>query len=139
MNKERKRESHFEDMYSNFKGTISRENESLQFEGSFTRIMVTDKTIKQFRMIDTDNIKGDGIVYYKDGAKEFEGEFYNDQYSGKGTYHYKDGTKYVGLFKNNKFDGLGTKFNPNGTKIHEGLWKEGEFVEEKAVPQPKEE
>ena len=62
-----------------------------------------------------------------------------DKFQDKGTYYYKDGSKYVGLFKNNKFDGLGTKFNSDGTKLQEGLWKEGEFVEEQAIPQPEEE
>ena len=73
-------------------------------------------------------------MYYTNGTKEFEGGFYDDQYSGKGSYYYKDGSKYVGLFDKNKFNGLGTKFNPDGTKLQEGLWKEGEFVKEQAIP-----
>lgn len=42
--------------------------------------------------------------------------------SGRGKYHYSDGTRYVGEFFNGQPEGIGTAFYPNGNR-YEGSWK----------------
>ena len=45
----------------------------------------------------------------------------------KETINYKDGSKYVGDFKDGKFDGQGIMKLADGSKIS-GMWKDGIFV-----------
>ena len=46
--------------------------------------------------------------------------------SGKGTYTFDNGEKYVGDFKNNKFNGKGT-YSKNG-KVYTGTWKDNQYT-----------
>ena len=45
---------------------------------------------------------------------------------GSGSLTFPHGEKYVGEFKEGKYNGLGTETIPNGSK-YEGEWKDGEF------------
>lgn len=45
----------------------------------------------------------------------YEGEFFNGHYHGKGTFKYSDGRKYVGEWKNSKWNGFGKISNHKGT------------------------
>ena len=42
--------------------------------------------------------------------------------SGEGSYTYKDGSKYTGLFKNNEFDGIAKMSYLGGGKYHGKLY-----------------
>lgn len=46
---------------------------------------------------------------------------------GRGTRYCKNGEIYEGLFENNNPHGEGILKDANGTVIHKGVWKEGEF------------
>ena len=43
---------------------------------------------------------GKGIIYYKSGNVEYEGDFVKDRYEGKGKYVYGNGEYYIGDYKN---------------------------------------
>merc|ERR1711914_17580 len=66
------------------------------------------------------------------GSVDFEGEeYYFGQYDGErneaderhgeGTYKFKNGARYVGVYSENKKDGKGTFYYPDGS-IYEGQW-----------------
>ena len=46
--------------------------------------------------------------------------------SGKGTYTFSNGEKYVGEFKDNKFNGQGT-YSKDG-KEYTGTWKDNQYT-----------
>ena len=52
----------------------------------------------------------------------YKGEFQNDFYTGKGTYHWPNGCKYVGDFKEDMKDGKGILYLNQGNRV-EGIWK----------------
>ncbi|MGH9428327.1 MAG: hypothetical protein ACRD2L_18740, partial [Terriglobia bacterium] len=45
-----------------------------------------------------------------------------------GTWLYRDGSKYVGGFRDGKFNGQGTITSPNGSILRSGTWESGNFV-----------
>ena len=56
------------------------------------------------------------------GGGKYVGEFKNDKWNGHGTFtcaHYK----YVGEYKNGKIHGQGTFSRHDGTIIHSGEWE----------------
>jgi len=59
---------------------------------------------------------GKGTFTYANGNK-FVGEFKDDKYNGQGTFTFADGMKYVGEWKDGKRDGQGTETNANGSKF----------------------
>ena len=67
---------------------------------------------------------GQGTLFFHDGYK-YVGEFKDGKWDGQGTYSVSDGTKYVGEFKNGKNHGQGTLTFPDGIKFV------GEFREDK--------
>ena len=67
---------------------------------------------------------GLGVMTYPDGHK-YVGEWKNGKYNGQGTYTYPDGQKYVGRWKDDKRNGQGTFTYPDGGK-YVGRWKDGE-------------
>ena len=44
-----------------------------------------------------------------------------------GTLTYASGNKYVGEFKDDKFNGFGVGYSSDGRILKEGIWKDGEF------------
>ena len=62
---------------------------------------------------------------YSNGNK-YVGEFKDGKYNGQGTFTHLDGTKYVGEWKDGKQNGQGIITSPNGQK-YIGQWKDGEF------------
>ncbi len=68
--------------------------------------------------------QGNGIHYWKDGNR-YEGNFVNDSAEGSGTLYFNPNTKfvkYVGDFKDWKFNGRGTYFWKNGDR-YEGSFR----------------
>ena len=55
-----------------------------------------------------------GTLTWKDGTM-YIGEFKNGKYSGQGTMNFADGGIYKGKWKNNQLNGHGTYIYPNGT------------------------
>ena len=47
--------------------------------------------------------------------------------NGQGEYRWKDGTVYIGQWKDDKINGQGTLTYPDGKK-ETGLWKNDEFI-----------
>jgi len=57
-------------------------------------------------------------IYYKD---QYEGEYINDKFEGKGKYTYITGNYYIGEFKNGKRNGKGEYYDKNGLR-YKGDW-----------------
>ncbi len=83
-----------------------------------------DKTISLFEgeFINGEFKKGNGTVITKNG-NIFFGEWNNSQPI-NGIEYLKDGGKYLGEFKNRKYDGIGELFYAN-RDYYKGDWKEG--------------
>lgn len=69
------------------------------------------------------NITGKGIYIWGNGDK-FSGDFYNGKMHGYGEYEWKDGNKYIGDYKHNIKEGRGKFYWTNG-RIYEGEFQEG--------------
>ena len=70
------------------------------------------------------NIIKDDIIYKKE---QYEGEYVNDKFEGKGKYIYDNGEYYIGEWKNGLRNGKGKIYNKNGN-----IKYEGDFVNDKA-------
>jgi hypothetical protein len=57
--------------------------------------------------------------------EQYSGEYKHNQKDGEGVYIFENGDKYVGGFKNEKFDGYGELTTKD--EIYKGQWKEGIF------------
>ena len=69
-----------------------------------------------------------GTLTYKDGSK-YVGWFKNGKFSGQGIFKWLDGVKYVGEFKAGKRHGQGTYLWLDGT-IDNGIWKKGKLIKD---------
>ena len=67
-----------------------------------------------------------GTYTYAHGSK-YVGEFRDNEFNGQGTFKYSSGTEYIGEFKNGKFNGQGILTYADGT-VEDGLWKDDAFV-----------
>lgn len=47
--------------------------------------------------------------------------------NGHGEFIYKEGSRYKGQWKDNKMEGFGTLYYPNGAIAYEGQWHDDEF------------
>ncbi len=72
--------------------------------------------------ISGDCANGEGTWLAKDGSR-YVGQWKNGQMDGLGRYMYPDGTVYDGGWKNGKMNGQGTWVDPDGLK-YEGGWKD---------------
>ncbi len=63
---------------------------------------------------------------FPDGTK-YVGEFKDDMYNGQGTYTHPDGTKYVGEFKDHKWHGQGT-LTVSDEETYNGYFINGDYV-----------
>ena len=63
-------------------------------------------------------------IYDKD---QYEGDYVNDKFEGKGKYTYITGNYYIGEFKNGKRNGKGEYYNKNGDLIYKGNWVDDKF------------
>ncbi len=94
-------------------------------------------------------MEGVGQLFDSDGNLEYEGEWKDDHFEGKGKFHnhcggddwfkyegefragnkegfgelfYKEGSRYKGQFRNNMLWGQGRMFGKNGQMIKGGIW-----------------
>ena len=77
-----------------------------------------------------------GTYTYGSGNK-YVGEFKNRKYNGKGTHTFSDGASYVGEHKDNKWHGQGTYTFANG-KVKSGIWADDEYLYDLAEHQKRE-
>ena len=70
---------------------------------------------------------GQGTFTYKNGTK-YIGKFKNEKYHGKGTYTYKSGAKDFGEFQNGKLNGFAIRYDKYGTILKQGIWKNDKFL-----------
>lgn len=66
---------------------------------------------------------GEGIYAYPDGSK-YQGLFYNQKPDGRGIFFYPNGDRYQGEFKNGYPHGEGTMYHAAGGKRAEDGLKE---------------
>ena len=64
-----------------------------------------------------------GIMYYKDGTIQYEGNYINDMPEGKGKFVHENGEYYIGEFQNGLRNGKGTIYYKDGK-----IYYEGDFV-----------
>lgn len=69
---------------------------------------------------DNKNNKNIATIIYSNGDR-YEGEIYDCQRNGFGTYYYEKGEKYQGMWENNFKHGRGTMFYRND-EVYEGWW-----------------
>ena len=73
----------------------------------------------------------------KEGDMVYLGGMKNDQLEGEGVLYYKNGGKlFEGSFCRNRWNGMGTWFFPNGTLHYKGMWKDGEMDGEGMLYRP---
>ena len=68
-------------------------------------------------------------------GNKYVGEFKDGKYNGKGTFTYVGGEKYVGEFKDGKYNGQGTVYASNGSIINQGIWADNRFIRSAPVQQ----
>ncbi len=77
---------------------------------------------------------GKGTYVYKDNTR-YEGNFENSVAHGQGICYYSDGDMYIGEWKHHNFDGIGTMYINDGTVL-KGSWRAGEFIGAEAPKKP---
>ena len=73
-----------------------------------------------------DNRTGKGIYYFKSGNR-YEGDFKNGKKEGKGIFYYNNGNRYEGDFKNDKYEGKGIFYFNNRDR------QMGDFLNDKRI------
>ncbi len=69
-----------------------------------------------------------GTYYFVDGR--YVGDWKNGKYDGRGTITFSNGQKYIGEFSDGKYHGQGAFYSSNGLVIHQGIWTGGSFQSE---------
>ena len=60
-----------------------------------------------------DQLEGEGVLYYTNGGKLFEGSFCRNRWNGMGTWYFPNGTlHYKGMWKDGEMDGEGMLYRP---------------------------
>ena len=70
-------------------------------------------------------MNGKGILYYKDGKIEYDGDFIKGKREGNGKYIYENGSYYIGQWLNNNMNGKGAVYYKNGKVMYVGEWVNG--------------
>ena len=77
------------------------------------RIATEEGDIVYLGEMKDDKLEGDGILYYKNGGKEYEGRFWQNLWHGRGKWFHPNGTiHYQGMWKEGVMDGQGMLFKP---------------------------
>jgi hypothetical protein len=61
-------------------------------------------------------------------GKIYEGTFLENKFDGQGTYYWPDGHRYQGKWKNNHRHGLGEIVYPDG-RVERGRWADDKLIE----------
>lgn len=70
---------------------------------------------------------------YSFATGDFAGEYMNGLRTGRGTYTYFNGDRFVGEYKNHQPNGLGIEYNSDGKVVASGAYKDGKLVSSFAV------
>ena len=76
-----------------------------------------------------DKMHGNGIIFYKNGKINYEGEFANDKKEGNGKYIEENGDYYIGQWLNDNKHGKGKEYYTNGEIKHEGQFINGKYFD----------
>ena len=74
-------------------------------------------------------------TYIAHNGSKYVGEFKDSKYNGQGTFTHADGNKYVGQYKDDKRNGQGTEYASNGSVTRQGIWDDNKFVRSATVQQ----
>ena len=109
------------DMGASFAKLNKNEESKIEFQSDKNYIGQTKDGMKN----------GQGMLRDDDGNLVYMGEWLNNQKCGKGVLYINKqyGVKYAynGNFKDDKKDGLGQEFFPNGDVRYNGSWKQDKF------------
>ena len=93
------------------------------FQNGIGELYVNKKLIYKGMVIEG-TLCGNGIEFYSNGKKKYEGEFYNNKYHGSGKLYLDIENKYYlfydGEWKYGKKSGAGVEYFSNGKKKYEG-------------------
>lgn len=94
-------------------------------ENKFPAIRMCPEYIGEMKK---EEYSGKGTLYFPDGTVEYEGEFKNGSYNGDGILYYENGQiQYKGEFSRGKYDGKGTLYDETGNVVFEGKFKKGDY------------
>lgn len=69
------------------------------------------------------------IKIYMNKAVAYDGKMKNDKFNGYGVVYFPNGNvRYKGEFKNDAYDGKGTLYKEDGSIEYEGKWKNGDYA-----------
>ena len=83
--------------------------------------------------------QGVGILaWYQNGVltEKVEGVRKDGKLNGPGILTYLSGDKYVGEWRNDKFNGQGTLYSSDGSIKNQGIWADHAFVRSESIQQP---
>jgi hypothetical protein len=69
-----------------------------------------------------------GSAYAQSNLSACQGSYTTKWSNCNGTFTFANGNKYVGVFKDGKFHGLGTLYTLNGSIINQGIWADNTFI-----------
>ena len=78
----------------------------------------------------TEKRDGEGISYYPNGRKKYDGTWKQGELHGFGTFHMdneRNTVAYKGMHLNNQRDGLGYVYNPDGDLVYAGMHSGGQY------------
>ena len=76
-----------------------------------------------------DRQKDYAVCFDENKIPRYAGEWENENFNGKGTFYFSDGTRYEGDFENGQMHGYGTLFDKHGDVQYRGKFKEDERQE----------
>ena len=111
------------------RGEEEREERNGEMDVGFGVTLTVESRVSQ---IPTWNVEKVGVDKYRittdDGDMVYLGGMKNDRLEGEGILYYKNGGKqYEGSFSQNLWNGMGKWFFPNGSCHYQGKWKNGEM------------
>jgi hypothetical protein len=71
---------------------------------------------------------GFGTYYFNKEGNKYEGYFANGLFHGSGRYTFKNGSYFVGNYKNDMRDGPGKVYNSAGIILIDGVWSNGNLI-----------
>jgi hypothetical protein len=83
-------------------------------------------------------IQGANGLYKSASGTKYTGEFYHNLKHGSGEEFFQSGRRYIGHYENGYQHGFGVLYNPSGSVVHLGQWREGKPFKKSAEKVAKE-